>query len=239
MVIILKKDNMSFREWLKEKEMTERNILISFQNFFVESDETAALNESVITKIKKIFLLKDADSIVKNFKDIFSIKDDIKISKINIGGANLDTLEITYSSLSTLIHELIHYLQLRAGVLKDIYSYPEYTNCGILRYMLQPLELNNWAISLACESLQYNSFDDFLKISEELPIDKFENANKTDRLKHCLHLLTHNMNCDKKYNIRKQYKEKLLKLAKQYSLVIKSLNKDITEHYVKEIVDIL
>jgi hypothetical protein len=28
-------------------------------------------------------------------------------------------------------------------------------------------------------------------------------------------------------------------LAKQYSLVIKSLNKDITEHYVKEIVDIL
>ena len=60
MVIILKKDNMSFREWLKEKEMIERNILISFQNFFVESDETSTIKESVITKIKKIFLLKDA-----------------------------------------------------------------------------------------------------------------------------------------------------------------------------------
>lgn len=231
---------ITFREWLKEKEMTERNILISFQNFFVESDETSTIKESVITKIKKIFLLKDAGLIVDKFKEIFNIKEEIKIKKISIGGgANPDTKEIKYNSLSTLIHELIHYLQLRAGVLKDIYSYPEYNNCGILRYMLQPLELNNWAISLACESLQYNSFDDFLKIAEELQIDKFETANKDQRLKHCLHLLTHNMNCDKKYNIRKQYKEKLLKLAKQYSLVIKSLNKDITEHYVKEIVDII
>jgi hypothetical protein len=231
---------ITFREWLKEKEMTEQNILISFQNFFVESDETSTITESVITKIKKIFLLKDADSIVNKFKEIFNIEEEIKIKKISIGGgANPDTKEIKYNSLSTLIHELIHYLQLRAGVLKDIYSYPEYNNCGILRYMLQPLELNNWAISLACESLQYNSFDDFLKIAKELQIDKFENANKDQRLKHCLHLLTHNMNCDKKYNIRKQYKEKLLKLAKQYSLVIKSLNKDITEHYVKEIVDII
>ena len=230
---------ITFREWLKEKEMTEQNILISFQNFFVESDETT-INESVITKIKKIFLLKDAGLIVDKFKEIFNIEEEIKIKKISIGeGANPETKEIKYNSLSTLIHELIHYLQLRAGVLKDIYSYPEYTNCGILRYMLQPLELNNWAISLACESLQYNSFDDFLKIAKELQIDKFENANKDQRLKHCLHLLTHNMNCDKKYNIRKQYKEKLLKLAKQYSLVIKSLNKDINEHYVKEIVDII
>ena len=105
--------------------------------------------------------------------------------------------------------------------------------------MLQPLELNSWAISLACESLQYNSFDDFLKIAKELQIDKFENANKNQRLKHCLYLLTQFILCVNKYNIRKQYKEKLLKLAKHYSLVIKSLSKDITEHYVEEIVDII
>lgn len=72
---------ITFREWLKEKEMTERNILISFQNFFVESDETSTIKESVITKIKKIFLLKDAGLIVDKFKEIFNIKEEIKIKK--------------------------------------------------------------------------------------------------------------------------------------------------------------
>lgn len=71
--------------------MSEQNILISFQNFFVESDETSTITESVITKIKKIFLLKDADSIVNKFKEIFNIEEEIKIKKISIGGGQIQT----------------------------------------------------------------------------------------------------------------------------------------------------
>ena len=111
---------------------------------------------------------------------------------------------------------------------------PEFTNCGILNYIIQPLELNNWSLSLAAEALQYESFEKFLKTAELLPKSKeFLTADRHDRLKHCLYLLTNNMNC----GVQRKYKDRLLTKAKQYMLTIKTLEKDITEHYTQHKTD--
>lgn len=215
-----------FREYLKSDSFGTN--VIDFNNFF-----DANLSESVINKIKKIYFLRDAESIVKEFKNIFDIDDDIKISKIDIGGdINVNTREIRYSTLGTLIHELVHYLQLRAGTTDDMHLKPDFTDCGILRYIVQPLELNNWALSLAAEALQYKSFESFIQTAEKLPESKeFVKANRQDRLKHCLYLLTNNMNC----GVQKKYKDRLLSKSKKYMLIIKSLEKDINEYYVESI----
>lgn len=223
----------TYREWINERELKLENFgkyIIDFKDFFDKD-----LNESVINKIKKLYFLKDAESIVNEFKNIFDINDEIKISKINIGGnIDVDTKEIEYSSLGALIHELVHYLQLRAGTTGDMHLKPDFTNCGILNYIVQPLELNNWALSLAAESLQYNSFEKFLKTAELLPKTKeFLTADRHTRLKHCLYLLTNNMNC----GIQRKYKDRLLSRAKQYMLTIKSLEKDITEYYTSHKTD--
>lgn len=212
-----------FREYLNLDSFGTN--VIDFNNFF-DND----LSESVINKIKKIYFLRDAESIVKEFKNIFDINDDIKISKIDIGGdINVNTKEIRYSSLGTLIHELVHYLQLRAGTTDEMHLKPDFTDCGILRYIVQPLELNNWALSLAAEALQYNSFESFIQTAEKLPESKeFIKANRQDRLKHCLYLLTNNMNC----GVQKKYKDRLLSKSKKYMLIVKSLEKDIKEHYI-------
>lgn len=212
------------REYLKSDSFGTN--VIDFNNFF-DND----LSESVINKIKKIYFLRDAESIVKEFKNIFDINDDIKISKIDIGGdINVNTKEIRYSSLGTLIHELVHYLQLRAGTTDEMHIKPDFTDCGILKYIVQPLELNNWALSLAAEALQYNSFENFIQTAEKLPESKkFIKANRQDRLKHCLYLLTNNMNC----GVQKKYKDRLLSKSKKYMLTIKSLEKDIKEHYIE------
>lgn len=215
----------TYREWLKEyNEDKFGKYIIDFNNFFDED-----LNKSVINKIKKLYFLKDAESIVKYFKSIFSIDDKIKISKISIGGnINVHTKEIQYSSLSSLIHELVHYLKLSAGTTEDMHIKPDFTNCGILNCIVHPLELNNGSIYLAAEALQYDSFEKFLKTAELLPKTKeFLTADRHDRLKHCLYLLTNNMSC----GVQKKYKDRLLNKAKQYMLSIKSLEKDITEHY--------
>ena len=229
----------TFREWMREKEEIESRRLITFNNFF--NDETSQLNESVIHKIKKIFLAKDADYLVKQFKEIFNIDDELVYTKVSIGGGtNITTGHIKYSSLGTLIHELIHYLQFKAGCTERNYVVPIHTDCGILEYILQPRELNNWAISLACESLQYNSFEEFLKNSKELPKSKtFEDANKSERMQHCIYLLQSDIKCGKHSSVKKAFKEKLFKLSKQYMLVIKSLEKDISECYIEEIVDLI
>ena len=229
----------TFREWMKEKEEIESRRLITFNNFF--KDETSQLNESVIHKIKKIFLAKDADYLVKQFKEIFNIDDELVYAKVSIGGGtNIKTGHIKYSSLGTLIHELIHYLQFKAGCTEKNYIVPIHTDCGILEYILQPRELNNWAISLACESLQYNSFEEFLKNSKELPKSKtFEDANKAERMNHCMYLLQSDIKCGKHSSVKPAFKEKLFKLSKQYMLVIKSLEKDISECYIEEIVDLI
>lgn len=229
----------TFREWLKEKQEIESRRLITFNNFF--NDETSELNESVIHKIKKIFLAKDADYLVKQFKEIFNIPEEISYTKVIIGGGtNIKTGHIKYSSLGTLIHELIYYLQFKAVCTEKNYVFPIFTDCGILEYILQPRELNNWVISLACESLQYNSFEEFLKISKELPESKpFEDANKYERLQHCMYLLQSDIKCGSHSSVKKSFKEKLFKLSKQYMLVIKSLEKDISECYIEEIVDLI
>ena len=229
----------TFREWMKEKEEIKSRRLITFNNFF--NDETSELNESVIHKIKKIFLAKDADYLVKQFKEIFNIPEEISYAKVSIGGGtNITTGHIKYSSLGTLVQELIHYLQFKAGCTEKNYIVPIHTDCGILEYILQPRELNNWAISLACESLQYNSFEEFLKISKELPESKpFEDANKYERLQHCLYLLQSDIKCGSQSSVKKAFKEKLFKLSKQYMLVIKSLKKDISECYIEEIFELI
>ena len=131
-------------------------------------------------------------------------------------------------------------MQYKAGCTEKNYVFPIHTECGILEYILQPKELNNWAISLACESLQCISFEEFLKSSKELPKSKtFEDANKIERMSHCMYLLQSDIKCGKHSSVKPVFKEKLFKLSKQYMLVIKSLEKDISECYIEEIVDLI
>ncbi len=213
-----------FFEWLKPKETRK---FINFRSFFTETDETNKINESVINKIKKLYTYASPERIVSEFKSIFEIKGDIKISKVDIGGSfNPETLEITYSSMNSLIHELVHYLQIFKNHTGEYITATE-DDCGILKYLTQPLELNNWAISLAADAEDYKSFVDFLNAAEKS--DNFWNAKRKERLNHILYLLTNNVGC----SVRKKYKEKVLNKAKQYYLVVKALKKDISEHYVK------
>ena len=131
-------------------------------------------------------------------------------------------------------------MQFTAGCTEKNYIVPIHTDCGILEYILQPKELNNWAISLACESLQCISFEEFLKSSKELPKSKtFEDANKAERMNHCMYLLQSDIKCGSHSSVKNTFKEKLFKLSKQYMLVIKSLEKDISECYIEEIVDLI
>ena len=143
-------------------------MLISFRDYFnkiQEEKELQNINESVINKIKHLFLLKSPDKIVDEFRRIFDINDDIKISKVDMGGSfNPYTKNITYSTNNSLIHELIHYLQNRNKDTTKDYTVPEFTDEGILKYILQPLELNNWALSFADDAFQYGGLNNFLKI---------------------------------------------------------------------------
>ena len=140
------------------------NKLINFREFvrLTEDELQYILKESVINKIKTLYLVKDPEKLVLEFKKIFDIKDDIKIEKVDIGGSiNTESKIIKYSTNNSLIHELIHYLQLRKKYYGE-YNPPKMDNEGLLRYILQPLELNNWALSLADEALEFKSFSDFL-----------------------------------------------------------------------------
>ena len=193
------------------------------------------IDESVINKISDLFLVSNADELLFKFKKIFNIFDDIKIIKINIGGSfDLNNNIIEYSSLNTLLHDLLHFLQ-KNNFDKIKYINPILTDCGILEYILQPNELNNWAISLSAWSLQYNNFGDFLKIAKKF--NNFEELNKEDRIKHILYLLLNfeSYNC----NTRKKYINKLLNLSKQYNLVIKQLQtKKISDFKTEKIIDL-
>ena len=213
-------------------------MLINFREHFKElciEAEIEKIQESVINKIKKLFLIRDPNLLLKEFKTIFDIKEDIKISKVSIGGTyNSSTKEITYSTNNSLIHELLHYLQNIDKPMIDNYTHPEFSDEGLLRYMLQPLELNNIALSFADDAQQYNSLKDFLKIAKK--IENFENANRTERLKHLLYLLQSNISYDK---YTKKYKQKFFKLLNEYYIVIKALRKDLYKYEVKKIVDII
>lgn len=131
---------------------------------------------------------------------------------------------IEYSSNNSLIHELIHYLQAKAGINFERYKIPQFDDIGLLKYILQPMELNNWAISLADEALKFKKFNDFLNIAERT--DDFKNSSRNKRTKHIIWLLQSDIIYDKR---TKQYKDKLLKLTKQYFLTIKTLSQNIEE----------
>ncbi len=212
--------------------------LISFRDYFnkiCEETEIKDINESVMNKIKKLFLLRDADKIVDEFKKTFNITDDIKIKKVQIGGSyNTATKEISYSTNNSLIHELIHYLQNRNKDTTENYILPKFSDEGILRYILQPLELNNWALSFADDAFEYNNLDNFLKIGKRS--DNFEVANRDERIKHIIYLLTSDIIYDKH---TKNHKQKFFKLLKEYYYILKALKKDISEFEVKEIINIL
>ena len=213
-------------------------MLINFRDYFnkiCEEKELQNINESVINKIKHLFLLKSPDRVVDEFKKIFNINDDIKISKVDIGGSfNPYTKNITYSTNNSLIHELIHYLQNRNKDTTKDYTVPEFTDEGILKYILQPLELNNWALSLADDAFQYGGLNNFLKIGK--PSKDFKSAGRDERIKHIIYLLTGDIIYDRH---TKKYKQKFLKLLKEYYFTIKSLKQDINEYKIKEIIDIL
>ncbi len=213
-------------------------MLISFRDYFnkiCEEKELQNINESVINKIKHLFLLKSPDRVVDEFKKIFNINDDIKISKVDIGGSfNPYTKNITYSTNNSLIHELIHHLQNRNKDTTKDYIVPEFTDEGILKYILQPLELNNWALSFADDAFQYGGLNNFLKIGK-LSND-FKSAGRDERIKHIIYLLSEDIIYDRH---TKKHKQKFLKLLKEYYFTIKSLKQDINEFEIKEIIDIL
>lgn len=202
----------------------------SFRDYFYYLlEENSNINESVINKISKLFLLTDADKIVNQFKKIFNIDDVIKLKRIDIGGSyepNINT--ISYSTMNSLIHELIHYLQHKS---KNEYVYitPKLDDCGLLRYIYQPLELNNWALSLAEDAQVYNSFDSFINSGKYL--NNFEKLNRSDRIRHIVYLITNNTSCPESTKNR----QKLLKLTKQYYLTIKTLRRNRDEFLMNEI----
>ena len=202
----------------------------SFRDYFYYLlEENSSINESVINKISKLFLLTDADKIVNQFKKIFNIDDVIKLKRIDIGGSyepNINT--ISYSTMNSLIHELIHYLQHKS---KNEYVYitPKLDDCGLLRYIYQPLELNNWALSLAEDAQVYNSFDSFINSGKYL--DNFEKLNRNDRIRHIVYLIANNTSCPESTKSR----QKLLKLTKQYYLTIKTLRRNRDEFLMNEI----
>lgn len=199
-------------------------MLINFKEFL----EKEQLNESVINKIKDLFFINDANKVVREFKNIFNIKDEIKISKTSIGGhINPDTMEIKYNTIQTLIHELVHYLQLKTEKTLD-YIPPKFNDEGLLKYMIQPLELNNISLSFSYEALKYNSFDDFINIFEKT--DDFENATSQQRLKHMLYIL--------KNNQTNKYVKKMFRKIEQYSIILKAI-KNTKKYKVNEIVDFI
>lgn len=212
--------------------------LISFRDYFnkiCEETEIKEINESVMNKIKKLFLLRDADKIVDEFKKIFDINDDIKIKKVQIGGSyNPNSKEITFSTNNSLIHELIHYLQNKNKDTTENYIFPKFSDEGILKYILQPLELNNWALSFADDAFEYGGLNSFLKIGKQS--NDFKSAGRDERIKHIIFLLTSDIIYDKH---TKNHKQKFFKLLKEYYFTLKALRKDINEFEVKKIVDIL
>ena len=88
----------------------------SFRDYYCYLlEESSRKNESVINKISKLFLLKDADRVLSKFKEIFDIEDNtIKLQKVEIGGTyDPNTNTVNYSTMNSLIHEMLHYLQVK------------------------------------------------------------------------------------------------------------------------------
>lgn len=203
----------------------------SFRDYYYYLlEESSRKNESVINKISKLFLLKDGERVLSKFKEIFDIEDNtIKLQKVEIGGTyDPNTNTVGYSTINSLIHEMLHYLQVQS---KNKYKYiePKLDDCGLLAYIYQPLELNNWALSLADDAQEYNSFEMFLRSGKRF--DNFEKLHRSDRIKHIIYLITQNTDCPE----RTKSRHKLLKLMKQYYLTIKTLRRDVEDFYLVEI----
>lgn len=204
---------------------------ISFRDYYYYLlEESSRKNESVINKISKLFLLKDADRVLSKFKEIFDIEDNtIKLQRVEIGG-NYDpnTNTVYYSTTNSMIHELLHYLQEKS---KNEYDYipPKFDDCGLLAYIYQATELNNWALSLADDAQEYNSFEMFLRSGKHF--DDFQKLNRSNKIKHIVYLITQNTDCPE----RAKSRHKLLKLMKQYYLTIKTLKRNRTDFYLVEI----
>ncbi len=203
----------------------------SFRDYYYYLlEESSRKNESVINKISKLFLLKDGERVLSKFKEIFDIEDNtIKLQKVEIGGTyDPNTNTVGYSTINSLIHEMLHYLQVQS---KNKYKYiePKLDDRGLLAYIYQPLELNNWALSLADDAQEYNSFEMFLRSGKHF--DNFEKLHRSDRIKHIIYLITQNTDCPE----RTKSRHKLLKLMKQYYLTIKTLRRDVEDFYLVEI----
>lgn len=201
---------------------------ISFRDYYEYLlEESSRKNESVINKISKLFLLKDAQRVLDKFKKIFNIDDDkIKLKQVEIGGYyDPDTNTVAYSTLNSLMHEMLHYLQVKS---KNKYRYiqPKFDDCGLLRYIYQATELNNWAISLADDAQEYNSFEMFLRSGKQF--DDFTKLTRSEKIKHIVYLITQNTDCPESTKNR----HKLLKLMKQYYLTIKTLRRDVEDFYL-------
>jgi hypothetical protein len=204
---------------------------ISFRDYYhYLLEESSRKNESVINKISKLFLLKDPERVLDKFKEIFDINDStIKLEKVEIGGNyNPKTNIVSYSTINSLIHEMLHYLQEKS---RNEYEYipPKFDDCGLLHYIYQATELNNWALSLADDAQEYNSFDMFLRSAKHF--DDFQKLHRSDRIKHIIYLITQNTDCPE----RTKSRHKLLKLMKQYYLTIKTLRRNREDFYLVEI----
>lgn len=210
--------------------------VINFMEYFKQlciNEENKEIKESVMNKIKHLYTIRNPEMLVQEFKKIFNITDKIEISKVSVGG-NYDpyTKKITYSTNNSLIHELIHYIQNRHEIKIDKYKFPVLDDDEkLLQYILQPLELNNWALSLADDAQEYNSFDEFLKTGKKC--ENFGTAGRVERLNHIKYLLQSNV----KYSNRtKDHQKKFIKLTKQYFNIIKTLENNV-DNYLMEMKD--
>ena len=203
----------------------------SFRDYYYYLlEESSRKNESVINKISKLFLLKDAERVLSKFKEIFDINDNtIKLKEVEIGGAyDPNTNTVYYGTMNSLIHEMLHYLQEKS---KNKYRYiePKFDDCALLHYIYQAPELNNWALSLADDAQEYNSFEMFLNSGKHF--DDFTKLNRSNKIKHIVYLITKDTECPE----RTKSRHKLLKLMKQYYLTIKTLRRDVKDFYLTEL----
>ena len=94
--------------------------------------------------------------------------------------------------------------------------------------MLQPLELNNIALSFADDAIQFGSLDGFMRSGKKSK--DFNTANRDEKLKHLIFLLHSDVSYS---NHTKDHKKKLLKLIKEYYYIIKSLQNDVEKYLVE------
>jgi len=180
------------------------------------------LNEISFFKIKKLYKLQPED-VVKEFKELFSYSEDVKLIKVQQGGQASNNGDIKYSSIGILIHELLHLLQFKSSN-DNRYKEFKLDKESFINYVLQRKELNNQAISVAFSLTELNLTVSDFKNAE------YDNSSTLSTTKDRLNFFFYNLNAVKSNRKIDLYKR--ISKYREYILYLDSENKKITENVV-------